>query len=138
MWMERRTDLAVEERELLGEDIKGIEYTSEKVEGLPIERLRILTKRAAQLLKKPMGHYVTVELPPLTDSIRDTDSRVRALSEEIRRAVDRVGQAQSGRGRQHRRDRSDGDRNRRVIAGRHQKYPTLRHDRGGRARVTAA
>ena len=87
MWMERRTDLAVEERELLGEDIKGIEYTSEKVEGLPIERLRILTKRAAQLLKKPMGHYVTVELPPLTDSIRDTDSRVRALSEEIRRLL---------------------------------------------------
>ena len=85
--MERRTDLAVEERELLGEDIKGIEYTSEKVEGLPIERLRILTKRAAQLLKKPMGHYVTVELPPLTDSIRDTDSRVRALSEEIRRLL---------------------------------------------------
>lgn len=85
--MERRTDLAVEERELLGEDIKGIEYGSERIEGLLIERLRIITQRAGQLLKKPVGHYVTVELPPLTDSIRDTDSRVRALSDEIRRLL---------------------------------------------------
>ena len=85
--MERRTDLAVEERELLGEDIKGIEYGSEKIEGLPIERLHIMTQRAGQLLKKPVGHYVTVELPPLTDSMRDTDSRLRALSDEIRRLL---------------------------------------------------
>ena len=82
--MERRTDLAVEERELLGEDIKGVSYQEEEIEGLPIERLRILTQRAGQLLKKPVGTYITAQLPPLTDSIRDTDSRVRALSDEIR------------------------------------------------------
>lgn len=85
--MERRTDLAVEERELLDEEIKGIDYSSEKIAGLPIERLHIMTQRASQLLKKPMGHYVTAELPPLTDSIRDTDSRVQALSQEIRRLL---------------------------------------------------
>lgn len=84
---ERRTDLAVEERELLGEDIKGVRYSKEEIEGLPIERLRIGTQRAGQLLKKPVGTYITVELPPLTDSIRDTDSRVKALSEEIRRLL---------------------------------------------------
>lgn len=82
--MERRTDLAVEERELLGEDIKGVSYQEEEIEGLPIERLRILTQRAGQLLKKPVGTYITAQLPPLTDNIRDTDSRVKALSEEIR------------------------------------------------------
>ena len=84
---ERRTDLAVEERELLGEDIKGVRYSKEEIEGLPIERLHIGTQRAGQLLKKPVGTYITVELPPLTDSIRDTDSRVKALSEEIRRLL---------------------------------------------------
>ncbi|MBQ1898098.1 MAG: GPR endopeptidase [Ruminococcus sp.] len=84
---ERRTDLAVEERELLGEDIKGVRYSKEEIEGLPIERLHIRTQRAGQLLKKPVGTYITVELPPLTDSIRDTDSRVKALSEEIRRLL---------------------------------------------------
>lgn len=85
--MERRTDLAVEERELLGEDIKGVNYSAEVIEGLPIERLQILTPRAGQLLKKPVGTYVTVQLPPLTDNIRDTDSRVQALSAEIRRLL---------------------------------------------------
>lgn len=85
--MERRTDLAVEERELLGEDIKGVEYSAQKVGGLPVERLHIRTKRAGQLLKKPVGTYITAQLPPLTDNIRDTDQRVEALSQEIRRLL---------------------------------------------------
>lgn len=85
--MERRTDLAVEERELLGEDIRGADYSAENIEGLPVERLHILTQRAGQLLKKPVGTYITVGLPPLTDSIRDTDSRVQALADEIRRLL---------------------------------------------------
>lgn len=85
--MERRTDLAVEERELLGEDVKGVDYSAEEIDGLPIERLHIATERASQLLKKPVGNYVTAQLPPLTDNIRDTDSRVKALSQEIRRLL---------------------------------------------------
>lgn len=85
--MERRTDLAVEERELLGEDVRGVDYSDEEKGGLRIERLRITTARAAQLLKKPAGTYVTAQLPPLTDNIRDTDTRVKALSQEIRRLL---------------------------------------------------
>ena len=85
--MERRTDLAIEERELMGEDVKGVDYSEEQINGLHIERLRILTERAGQLLKKPVGTYVTAQLPPLTDNIRDTDKRVSALSDEIRRLL---------------------------------------------------
>lgn len=85
--MERRTDLAVEERELLGEDIKGVEYSEEECGGLNVERLRITTQRASQLLKKPVGTYITAGLPPLTDNIRDTDERVKALSQEIKRLL---------------------------------------------------
>ncbi len=85
--MERRTDLAVEERELLGEDIRGVEYSEGESGGLRIERLKITTERAAQLLKKPAGTYVTAQLPPLTDNIRDTDSRVKTLAQEIRRLL---------------------------------------------------
>jgi len=85
--MERRTDLAVEERELLGEGIKGAEYSDEDRGGLHIERLRITTERAGQLLKKPMGTYITIELPALTDNIRDTDKRVGILAEEIGRLL---------------------------------------------------
>ena len=85
--MERRTDLAVEERELLGEDIKGAEYSEEDRGGMHIERLRITAERAAQLLKKPMGTYITAQLPPLTDNIRDTDERVGVLAGEIGRLL---------------------------------------------------
>ncbi len=85
--MERRTDLAVEERELLGEDIKGAEYSEEDKGGLHIERLRITAERAAQQLKKPMGTYITAQLPPLTDNIRDTDERVGVLAGEIGRLL---------------------------------------------------
>lgn len=85
--MERRTDLAVEERELLGEDVKGVDYEREKVGGLSVERLWIRTERAGQLLKKPKGTYITAELPPLTDNVRDTDERLIALSNEIRRLL---------------------------------------------------
>ncbi len=85
--MERRTDLAVEERELLGEDVKGAQYSAEERGGLHIERLRITSERAGQLLKKPVGTYVTVELPPLTDNVRDTDRRIRTLSQEIGRLL---------------------------------------------------
>ena len=85
--MERRTDLAAEERELLGEDIKGAEYSEEDRGGLHIERLRITAERAAQLLKKPMGTYITAQLPPLTDNIRDTDERVGVLAGEIGRLL---------------------------------------------------
>ena len=85
--MERRTDLAVEERELLGEDIKGAEYSEADKGGLHIERLRITAERAAQLLKKPMGTYITAQLPPLTDNIRDTDERVGVLAGEIGRLL---------------------------------------------------
>ena len=85
--MERRTDLAVEERELFGEDVKGVDYEEDTVGGLKIERLRIRTDRAGQLLKKPKGSYITAELPPLTDNVRDTDERLMALSQEIRRLL---------------------------------------------------
>lgn len=85
--MERRTDLAVEQRELLGEDIKGADYSVEDSGGLHIERLIIHTERAGRLLKKPQGTYITIDLPPLTDNVRDTDERLIALGAEIRRLL---------------------------------------------------
>lgn len=81
--MERRTDLAVEERELIGGDIKGVDYSAQDKDGLTVERLCVTADRAAQLLRKPMGTYITVTLPPLTDNIRDTDKRIAVIAEEI-------------------------------------------------------
>lgn len=85
--MELRTDLAVEAREIAREDIKDVEYKSEEVQGMVIERLSVRTDRAAQLMGKDAGRYVTVNLPPLTDNIKDTDIRILTISREIRRLL---------------------------------------------------
>ena len=85
--MQLRTDLAVEAREIAREDIKDVEYKSEEVQGMVIERLSVRTDRAAQLMGKDAGRYVTVNLPPLTDNIRDTDVRILTISREIRRLL---------------------------------------------------
>ncbi|MBQ8000645.1 MAG: GPR endopeptidase [Ruminococcus sp.] len=85
--MELRTDLAVEARELAQEDLKDVDYRSEETQGLFIERLDVKTKRAGQLMGKDAGRYVTVNLPPLTDNIRDTDERLPVIAQEIRRLL---------------------------------------------------
>ena len=85
--MERRTDLAVEQRELLGEDIRGVDYSTEDRGGLHIERLCVSTDRAGQLLRKPKGTYITVTLPPLTDNVKDTEERLITLALEIRKLL---------------------------------------------------
>ncbi len=85
--MELRTDLAVEAREFSQEDLRDVDYSKEAQEGLLIERLHIKTKRAGQLMGKEWGRYVTVTLPPLTDSMRDTDNRLVVIAKEIRRLL---------------------------------------------------
>lgn len=82
--MELRTDLALEARELFGENIHGVDYTVENKDEIEIEKMVIKTERAGQLLKKPKGTYITVELPPLTNDFKDTDKRLVAIGEEIR------------------------------------------------------
>lgn len=85
--MQLRTDLAVEEHESLSEELKGADYSKEECEGLLIERLDIKTPRAAQLLHKDMGRYITVNLPPLTDNMRECDKRVEVIAKEIERLL---------------------------------------------------
>ncbi len=81
--MELRTDLALEARELAGENVHGVEYTVTNNDSIEIQKMVIKTKRASQLLRKPMGTYVTIELPPLTDDFKDTDKRLLSISDEI-------------------------------------------------------
>lgn len=85
--MQLRTDLALEERELYGEDIKGIVYSKEEKDGIEIEKLVINSDRAGQLIHKQKGTYITIELPPLTDNFRDTDKRLLAIGKEIKKLL---------------------------------------------------
>lgn len=82
--MELRTDLALEAREIFGENIQGVQYSVEQKDAIEIEKMVIKTERAGQLLKKPKGTYITIDLPPLTNDFQDTDKRLVAIGEEIR------------------------------------------------------
>ena len=59
-----RTDLAVEARELYGqqnEDMTGIESESYKENGIEITRVRITSPSGEKKVGKPMGNYITIE-----------------------------------------------------------------------------
>jgi spore protease len=88
---ERRTDLAVEARELWEESagettrLPGVEARDYETRGCPVTSVRILSDEGARALGKPPGAYVTVELPRL---IRGEPSAfadaVRTLAQELR------------------------------------------------------
>jgi spore protease len=85
--MERRTDLAIEARELAGSDISGVELSKRQENGLEISRLVVKNHQASVKLKKEQGTYITIDLPPLTDNFLSTDSRIETIGNEIRRLI---------------------------------------------------
>ncbi len=66
--MEKRTDLALEARELWQESpertsrLSGVKAGKHKSEGYPVTRVDILSDQGAETLGKPKGQYLTVDL----------------------------------------------------------------------------
>ena len=71
--MQFRTDLAIEAREIAGENTGGIEFKKYSENGLEISRLIVKNQKARQALGKEIGTYITIELPSLTDNFTETD-----------------------------------------------------------------
>ena len=85
--MVRRTDLAVEARELAGEDISGVEYKTREESGMEISRMTVKSHDAGIKLKKEIGTYITIDVPAMTDNFLSTDERVLTIGKEIRRLL---------------------------------------------------
>ncbi len=81
--MQFRTDLALEAKEIVGEEIKGIENEVKKYKRMTISRLEVKTNDAQFHLQKPKGTYITIELPSLTDDFKETDERLKIIAENI-------------------------------------------------------
>lgn len=75
--MEKRTDLAVEARELAGADIQGVEYSERNENGLDISRLYVKNHKAGVKLKKEVGTYITIDVPAMTDNFLSDDERIK-------------------------------------------------------------
>ncbi len=92
MYSSARTDLALEQRELIGSggELPGVAAREETCSGLTVTTIDILDERGADILCKPVGRYVTVELDSLlrrreasfSDAARLIADQLRALLPE--------------------------------------------------------
>ncbi|MCR4429831.1 MAG: GPR endopeptidase [Tepidanaerobacteraceae bacterium] len=72
-----RTDLAIEARELTGGgELAGVQVETEKSDEMTISRVRIENEAGAEAMGKPIGYYVTLEVPRLKE-------RDPVLAEEV-------------------------------------------------------
>lgn len=80
--MQLRTDLALEARELAG-DSSGVDCLEQKIGDVTVSRIDVLDENGERAIGKPAGRYVTVELPPLTDSAFIPDERYEVIKNEL-------------------------------------------------------
>ena len=78
-----RTDLAVEARELLEKDISGTDYFTQQYGDVTLTRLKIKTPEVARKMGKPVGTYLTFDVPPFSDDFRDPGERIRLIAKEL-------------------------------------------------------
>ena len=89
-WSNVRTDLALEAREGIGEKESGlhgveVEEHYDEESDVHITRVVIETKNGAKALGKPMGTYITLEAPAMTEPEEDYHQEIsRILAEQLR------------------------------------------------------
>ena len=82
--MDFRTDLALERSEIIkeqsGQMIKSDEFSEGNV---TITRIEIEDEKTSKLLGKPIGTYITAEVPPLANDSELFDGRLDVIAKEI-------------------------------------------------------
>ncbi len=81
-----RTDLAKESRDRFP-DCPGVSEETERFDGITVVRIDVTEERAARLLDKPIGSYVTIHAEP--DLFADADGR-KTISILLSRELERV------------------------------------------------
>lgn len=89
--MQLRTDLALEAREFVDEKEEGVVVKEEEQDGIKISEIKILNQKAAKKMNKPIGTYITAELAPLTDNLRDGDSKSEYIGKLIETLLPKEG-----------------------------------------------
>lgn len=86
--MNCRTDIALERQELLADvDQKGIKVKSWEKEKAKVTEIEILNDFGARSINKPVGKYITVEVPEFSHESELLDGRLTALTESIRNLI---------------------------------------------------
>ncbi len=86
--MNFRTDLAIECKEEYGEsEIEGVKYTEKYNETSKTTIIEVLNKKGELAIGKPVGNYVTVEVPNFSSDGEILDDRLTAIKEELARLI---------------------------------------------------
>lgn len=84
-----RTDLAVENRELYKQasngDSKGVDIEKEEKESYIVTRIKVLNKEGSENIHKPIGTYITIDVPRLNKSDEDLKDEIsQVVAKEIK------------------------------------------------------
>ena len=87
----KRTDLALEMHEMLieaAQEIQGVSITNDKRENLKVSHIKIETKEAENMMGKPIGNYITIEIPDISLTLtEDNDNISKTISEELKKII---------------------------------------------------
>ncbi|MDR1629010.1 MAG: GPR endopeptidase [Oscillospiraceae bacterium] len=90
--MDFRTDLAVERREILGtQEIDGVVTKQYSAENATVTEIEVNSDAGATAIGKPIGKYITVEVPEFAHSAELLDGRLAAISERLRALLPQEG-----------------------------------------------
>ncbi|NLL03934.1 MAG: GPR endopeptidase, partial [Clostridiales bacterium] len=82
------TDLAIECKEEYGEsEIEGVKYTEKYNETSKTTIIEVLNKKGEFAIGKPVGNYITVEVPNFSSDGEILDDRLTAIKEELARLI---------------------------------------------------
>lgn len=82
--MDFRTDLALERKEMVDEDIDGVEVSNFENDECKTTVIEIKTEKAAKRLGKGVGKYITLEMNNFSNEAAVSDGRLKALTESIK------------------------------------------------------
>lgn len=87
-----RTDLAMESREMAhqgsSQELPGVVVDSVILKDIKITRVEVTSADGEQRIGKPVGNYITLEVPGIKDRDPEYEERVsKQLAEEIQRLV---------------------------------------------------
>lgn len=91
--MEFRTDLALENKEELGGNVpRGVTVDELSIGLAKITRIRVENEEGAAALSRPKGNYITIEVPPFSDTAGEIDERLTAVSTELAKLLPEEGE----------------------------------------------
>lgn len=94
--MKYRTDLAIESKEMLDQEkkgkkteIPGVEVDEDSYgEGVKVTRIKVADEYGSQVMGKPIGTYVTIEVKDMVDGEEERKGEAeKALSEELKKLI---------------------------------------------------